>query len=352
MDRRFGFIGDDVDLSSRNTVYPASSASLFLFPLSAFSAAMSGKRCDPDDRAVVEASDGTSLSGRFAFARYSSSGYVNLGKDLTFDFDFDKAGAAYKCTVWDESNDVMSDMWLFFDSRYDEELVAVDHHVQKMWIVENGEEASFHEVPVRVSETGRILAFEGRETAYRYFFAFEPDGDGPGLSCCLSSEEIVVSESGSADGRDLDSKLVNLGVLQDATRGVAKIGGTPAKEGFIPQLGPDGKIDESMLPGSYGSIDKELRKHIADKSNPHWVTKEQVGLGNADNTSDMDKPVSTATERAIRTAFDALRNEINEKFEKLEYIDDPIPNTAYGLLGRQNKLVSNMNSMVGLISNT
>lgn len=32
---------------------------------------------------------------------------------------------------------------------------------------------------------------------------------------------------------------------------------------------------------------------------PHAVSKEQVGLGNADNTSDMDKPVSIAQQNAI-----------------------------------------------------
>jgi hypothetical protein len=30
------------------------------------------------------------------------------------------------------------------------------------------------------------------------------------------------------------------------------------------------------------------------KDNPHNVTAEQLGLGNVDNTSDMDKPISTA----------------------------------------------------------
>lgn len=39
--------------------------------------------------------------------------------------------------------------------------------------------------------------------------------------------------------------------------------------------------------------------HIANTSNPHSVTKTQVGLGNVDNTSDADKPVSTATQTAL-----------------------------------------------------
>ena len=39
--------------------------------------------------------------------------------------------------------------------------------------------------------------------------------------------------------------------------------------------------------------------HIANKANPHQVTKTQVGLGNCDNTSDLDKPISTATQTAL-----------------------------------------------------
>jgi hypothetical protein len=39
--------------------------------------------------------------------------------------------------------------------------------------------------------------------------------------------------------------------------------------------------------------------HIANKSNPHSVTKAQVGLGNVDNTSDLLKPISNAVQNAL-----------------------------------------------------
>ena len=39
--------------------------------------------------------------------------------------------------------------------------------------------------------------------------------------------------------------------------------------------------------------------HIVNKANPHNVTKEQIGLGNVDNTSDLNKPISTATQLAL-----------------------------------------------------
>lgn len=42
-----------------------------------------------------------------------------------------------------------------------------------------------------------------------------------------------------------------------------------------------------------------INNHIANTSNPHSVTKAQVGLGNVDNTSDLSKPISTATQTAL-----------------------------------------------------
>lgn len=39
--------------------------------------------------------------------------------------------------------------------------------------------------------------------------------------------------------------------------------------------------------------------HKEDLNNPHAVTKSQVGLGNVDNTSDLNKPISTAQQAAL-----------------------------------------------------
>lgn len=62
--------------------------------------------------------------------------------------------------------------------------------------------------------------------------------------------------------------------------------------------------------------------HIANTSNPHSVTKAQVGLGNVDNTSDLNKPVSKATEIEINDKIYNVNNAI--------IVEIPIPtdNTA------------------------
>lgn len=61
-----------------------------------------------------------------------------------------------------------------------------------------------------------------------------------------------------------------------------------------------GEITGTAYDGKKGkdTTDK-LNTHVLDYNNPHKVTKSQVGLGNVDNTSDLDKPISTATQNAL-----------------------------------------------------
>lgn len=47
------------------------------------------------------------------------------------------------------------------------------------------------------------------------------------------------------------------------------------------------------------AVASKVDTHVARVDNPHGVTKAQVGLGNADDTSDADKPISTATQDAL-----------------------------------------------------
>ena len=46
-------------------------------------------------------------------------------------------------------------------------------------------------------------------------------------------------------------------------------------------------------------LNNKINNHTNDKNNPHQVTKEQIGLGNVDNTKDIDKPISIATQAAL-----------------------------------------------------
>lgn len=86
---------------------------------------------------------------------------------------------------------------------------------------------------------------------------------------------------------------------------------------------------------SLSNIKSSLTSHTQNKSNPHAVTKAQIGLDNVDNTSDLNKPISTATQKALNELnksaakvnsnnFYQGRNQYNFMLE----VDDPIVDTG------------------------
>ena len=95
----------------------------------------------------------------------------------------------------------------------------------------------------------------------------------------------------------------------------------PVKELIDEQLASD--INEILETVEAGV--ESFTTHTKDLNNPHQVTKEQVGLGNADNTSDMDKPISNAVASAINTleaevysAIDTAKIDIYSAINTLE----------------------------------
>lgn len=70
-----------------------------------------------------------------------------------------------------------------------------------------------------------------------------------------------------------------------------------------PPTGSAGGVLSGSYPNPGFAVDMatqgELDTHTANTANPHGVTKAQVGLGNVDNISDANKPVSTATQTAL-----------------------------------------------------
>lgn len=64
--------------------------------------------------------------------------------------------------------------------------------------------------------------------------------------------------------------------------------------------------NQTDLMKEFKKRDTAFTTHKEDKDNPHKVTKRQVGLGNVDNTSDADKPISTATQSALDEKQDII----------------------------------------------
>ena len=59
------------------------------------------------------------------------------------------------------------------------------------------------------------------------------------------------------------------------------------------------KADIDDLSEKLNNAKNEINNHKKDVSNPHSVNKSHIGLSNVDNTSDIDKPVSTAMQAAL-----------------------------------------------------
>jgi len=78
------------------------------------------------------------------------------------------------------------------------------------------------------------------------------------------------------------------------------------------------------------TVDNKINAHIADTENPHEVTKAQVGLSNVDNTSDLDKPVSTAQQEALDLKQNVLTAGTN-----MEITNNTINTTATQIIRRK-----------------
>ena len=102
-----------------------------------------------------------------------------------------------------------------------------------------------------------------------------------------------------------------------------------------------------------------LTAHTGNTENPHNVTAAQIGLGNVNNTSDEDKPVSTAqqtaldlkqniTDNALQTTAKTIVEAINEVNEKAEYDTIILYSNAYGLTS-WTTAYNNANSALALV---
>lgn len=68
-----------------------------------------------------------------------------------------------------------------------------------------------------------------------------------------------------------------------------------------------GEVAGTAYDGGKGkAIADKINEHVTKTDNPHSVTKDQVGLGNVDNTSDKLKPISDATKSALEGKVDKV----------------------------------------------
>lgn len=82
------------------------------------------------------------------------------------------------------------------------------------------------------------------------------------------------------------------------TTEITKLAGLPDKASLEESISDAKKVGDAAQ--------SNLNAHIGNTQNPHNVTKAQLKLGNVDNTSDKDKPVSDATQLALNKKVDKV----------------------------------------------
>lgn len=100
-----------------------------------------------------------------------------------------------------------------------------------------------------------------------------------------------------ADGKSAYQTAVESGYSGTETAFNSSLAAVPSH--IADKSNPHGVTKAQVDLGNVDNVKQAPYAHVIDKSNPHGVTKAQVGLGSVDDTSDMNKPVSTAQQTAI-----------------------------------------------------
>lgn len=108
-----------------------------------------------------------------------------------------------------------------------------------------------------------------------------------------------------------------------------------------------GETSSTAYAGDKGkALADKVNSHIANRNNPHSVTKSQIGLGNVDNTSDANKPVSTAQEQRIQE----VENSLNTHVSSLQSTDTELSQNISKNSGDIATLNTNLASTNGNVS--
>lgn len=186
-------------------------------------------------------------------------------------------------------------------------------------------------IPDQTGNSGKFLTTDGSDMSWYQITATDigalPDSTKYGASFSLSmnsSTFVITAQLKDQDGNNLgsaqtidlplESVVVN-GSYDNETKSLIltlENGNTitiPVADliaGLQSEITADNMLDADLVDDStsahkfVSATEKtNWNNHIANTNNPHQVTKAQVGLGNVDNTSDLNKPISTATQTAL-----------------------------------------------------
>lgn len=109
-------------------------------------------------------------------------------------------------------------------------------------------------------------------------------------------------------------------------------------------------VDEATARGNADNrIEGKIDTHTADISNPHSVTKAQVGLGNVENTGDSDTPVENGTEKFTTGGAYILKTNLEQADSDLDARIDTIEED-YLVEADKTALQGNIDSLADTVS--
>ena len=111
------------------------------------------------------------------------------------------------------------------------------------------------------------------------------------------------------------------------------------------------KLDTTTATSTYAT-QTSLTSHTSNTENPHSVTKAQVGLGNVDNTSDANKPISTATQAALNLKANSadVYNKSHVDTELAKKLDSTTASSTYATKTELTQQVASVYKVKGSVA--
>lgn len=125
-----------------------------------------------------------------------------------------------------------------------------------------------------------------------------------------------IPEAGSTNWGTKINNVLSESTTEDTVESKINEIAVKVNEIYGDNTGFDSKLDKDGYTGTaqdlkdeidgISNVETDLQIHMSNTNNPHQVTKSQLGLGDVDNTSDIGKPISTATQTALNLKVDKV----------------------------------------------
>ena len=145
---------------------------------------------------------------------------------------------------------------------------------------------------------------------------------------------------------DLEYGELAINFNTDSTALYAKVtNGTVSEDKIVNLLSVDSTV---------AALTDGLTDHMNNTNNPHGVTKAQVGLGNVDNTSDLNKPISTAAQTEldkklsktdVYNALDSIDTTKALSAAQGKVLDEKLENAQAGAGTETQKVLEELNTL-------